>query len=154
MLAAGVAAMMLAGPALAAGWTDQGPDGGLLMRVARHNHHHKSGHDLLGERRKHDGRHEVDKVKGRSVKAEVKGGKVVNVDAQDLKVKRVKSTKKMAASGLMVPVAMNWPLQLAQLDEPQYGYCVDDGIDLTCYWFPADDVDYQDYSWEPYDPNY
>jgi hypothetical protein len=148
---AGALAAVSLGAAAAQSWQGDGSDSGLLHLVAKHNHHHKSGHDMLGEHRKEEGRHEIDRIKGRHVMAEVRHGKVVGMDAEDLKMKRVKAPHKMAdASAAIIPVG----LQLAQYDDSEYGYCFDDGVDYTCYWFPADDVDYQDYSWEPYDPNY
>lgn len=144
-----VGQMVVAQPALA------GPKGGAPHTVGKHAHVHKNGHALLGEKGKQDGRHEVDRIKGHHVTAEVKHGKVVNMDAEGFAVKRVKTNKKMAdASAQLIPASLNGPLQLAQYDVTEYGYCIDDGVDYTCYWYSPDDVDYQDYSWEPYDPTY
>ncbi len=120
-----------------------------------HKHVHKNGHNLLGAKLKVDGKHAVGKVSNRDVTAEVKGGKVVNMAAGDLAVKRVKSSTKMASmQAALTPVAWTGALQLAQSSNDYYGYCFDDGLDYTCYWYPASDVDYQDYTWDPYDPNY
>ena len=146
---AGALAAVSLGVAAAQSWQGGASDSGLLHLVAKHNHHHKSGHDMLGEHRKEEGRHEVDRIKGRHVMVEVKHGKVEAMDAEDLKMKRVKSHHKMAEAGGRPE------LQLAQYDQTDYyGYCFDDGIDYTCYWYTADDVNYQDYTWEPYDPTY
>ena len=40
-----------------------------------------------------------------------------------------------------------------RLQTDYYGYCFDDGLDVTCYWYPADDVDTSGY-WEDYIPPY
>ena len=77
--------------------------------------------------------------------------------AGDMQGKRVRSKTKMAlqTSGL---IPAGWTpaegLVLAQVDYYQYGYCFDDGVNYDCYWYPPEDVDYQGYSWEDYDPYY
>jgi hypothetical protein len=155
-LALGAAVLVVASAATARqSWRpDDGADGGRLLEIA-HKHAHKSGHDLLGDKLRHDGRHEVDKVKGRSVTADVKGGKVVGMGAGDLKMRRVKASHKMAeADGRLIRVASRSPFQLAQNEDGYYGYCFDDEVDDFCYWYPASDIDYQDYSWESYDDSY
>jgi hypothetical protein len=152
-LATGAAALAISGAAIAA--QPWGPFEGprdLLIQVA-HNHHHKSGHDMLGEKLHHEGRHEVDKLKGRSVVAEVRHGKVEKMDAQDLKMKRVKADHKMAGLEGGILRAAYSPMQLAQV-EAYYGYCFDDGVEYNCYWYPADDVNVADYTWDTYDPTY
>ena len=116
-----------------------------------HMHHNKNAHDMLGGKLKQEGKHAVGKFKDKTVTAEVKGGKVRNMTADNLQAKRVRTKMKMAsADGLIVPIA----LQLAQYEDYYYGYCFDDGYEFTCYWYPAEDVDYADYSWDDYDPYY
>ena len=121
----------------------------------KHMHMHKNGHNLLGEKLKHNGKHEVGKFANRTVTADVKDGKVTNMAAGDLPVKRVKTKMKMAAneSGI-IPAAWGGSLQLAQYNDYYYGYCFDDGIDLDCYWYPASDIDYLNATWDDYDPYY
>jgi hypothetical protein len=58
----------------------------------------------------------------------------------------------MADSGGLMLASWGGQLQLAQYDTYYYGYCFDDGYDYDCYWYPAEDVDYQDYTWDDYDP--
>ena len=150
-----LAALIVAGPIAAQelwGSSDRSDSG--LWREVAHTHVHKSGHDLLGERLHHDGHHEVDKVKGRKVTAEVKNGKVETMAAEDLKMKRVKHNRKLAGAEGIVRVSSGGSFQLAQTEVAYYGYCFDDGVQYSCYWYPADDVNYQDYTWEPYDPTY
>jgi hypothetical protein len=132
-----------------------GQAGGKGGGQAKHKHEHKNGHTLLGAKLKQDGKHAVGKFHNRSVEAEVKGGKVTNMTAGDLPVKRVKTKTKMAfLEGGLIRAAWGGSFQLAQYDDYYYGYCFDDGYDYDCYWYPADDVDYQDYTWDDYDPYY
>ena len=122
---------------------------------AKHAHKNNNGHNLLGAKLKQDGKHAVGKFKDKDVVAEVKGGKVHNMTAGDLQPKRVRSKTKMAAAdGAFILAAWNGRVQLAQYETYYYGYCFDDGYDFDCYWYPAEDVDYQDYTWEDYDPYY
>lgn len=123
---------------------------------AKHQHHAKNGHALLGAKLKQDGKHAVGKFKNRDVTAEVKGGKVVAMSAGDIAPKRVRTKTKMAEGpvGLISAAWTGGSIQLAQYDSYYYGYCFDDGYDFDCYWYPAEDVDYQDYSWDDYDPNW
>ena len=120
-----------------------------------HKQTHINAHSLLGESLKHDGKHDIAKFSGRTVSAEVKGGKVVNMTAGDLKVTKVKSKQKMAigASGFL-KAAYVPGVQLAQYQETttyyDYGYCVDDGYQTTCYWYPPSDVDTTDPSYVDY----
>ena len=119
-----------------------------------HMHHHMNGHDLLGAKLKQDGKHEVGKMGNRSVNAEVKGGKVANMTAGELSAKRVRTKMKMASiDDRIVPIAWGG-VQLVQYADYYYGYCFDDGVDYNCYWYPASDVDYVDYTWNEYDPYY
>jgi len=121
---------------------------------AKHQHHQKNGRALLGAKLKQDGKHAVGKFKNRDVTAEVKGGKVVAMSAGDIEPKRVRTKTKMALAepGVIRAAWTGGAFQLAQYDTYYYGYCFDDGYDFDCYWYPAEDVDYQDYTWEDYDP--
>jgi hypothetical protein len=151
------ASLLVAGDLALARNNDQGkgPDQKSQEHGKGHKHAHMNGHNLLGAKLKQDGKHEVGKLSNRSVTAEVKNGKVANMAAGDLPVKRVKTKMKMAMleSGI-VPIAWGGTFQLAQYEDDYYGYCFDDGINFTCYWYPASDVDYVDYSWDEYDPYY
>lgn len=157
------ASLLLANSAIAAkpgaGNGPQGQAGGGQAGAehgkAHHQHVHKNGHALLGEKLKQDGKHALGKLGNRDVTADVKGGKVVGMAAGDLPVKRVKTKNKMASiDGAFIQAAWNPNIQLAQYDDYYYGYCFDDASDYDCYWYPASDVDYQDYTWDDYDPYY
>ena len=122
---------------------------------AKHQHKHANGKALLGAKLKQDGKHQVGKLKDRAVVAEVKGGKVKNMSAGDLPMKRVKTKTKMAWNdGGLLRASWSGQVQLAQYDPWYYGYCFDDGYEFYCYWYPEEEVDYQDYYWEDYDPYY
>jgi hypothetical protein len=123
-----------------------------------HKHAQKNGHNLLGAKLKQNGKHAIGKLANRDVIADVKDGKVANMSAGDLPVKRVRSKQKMAMiDNVVIPIAWSGPLQLAQYggySDYYYGYCFDDGYDFTCYWYPAEDVYYTEYTWDDYDPYY
>ncbi len=122
--------------------------GGPGKNQAQKMHHHKNAHNLLGQRIKQNGKHNVDKLGNRDVTAEVMNSKVVNMQAGELMPMRVKTKMKMAdAAG---PAGF----QLVQFaDVYYYGYCFDDGFNVECYWYPAEDVDTSGY-WEDYIPPY
>ena len=122
---------------------------------AKHQHKNANGHQLIGAKLKQDGKHGLGKLKGRDLVAEVKGGKITAMSAGDLPMKRVRSKTKVAAfDDGIIRAAWAPGLQLAQYEEYWYGYCFDDGYDYDCYWYPASDVDYEDYAWDDYDPYY
>jgi hypothetical protein len=126
-----------------------------------HKQTHVNAHNLLGEKIHQDGKHDIGKFSGRTVSAEVKNGKVVNMSAGDLKVTKVKSKQKMASAESGFLRAAYLPgVQLAQYQETttyyDYGYCVDDGYETTCYWYPPSDVDTTGYwtDYSTYSPGY
>lgn len=154
MVAADWAVAQNAGPGR--GQPEQrGPAGQPPAKGKAKVHKNHDGHQLVAEKLKRDGKHEVGKLANRTVSVEVKKGKVVNMAAGDLPVKRVKSKSKVVLlENGVVPVAWGGATQLAQADFYYYGYCFDDGFEYTCYWYPASDVDYIDYTWDDYDPYY
>jgi hypothetical protein len=143
------------GPPGERGQQQQGEKG--QKQAAKHNHKHMNGHNLLGAKLKQNGKHEVGKLKDRTVTADVENGKVKNMAAGDLPMKRVKSNMKMASleDGVIRVPSGGTGLQLAQYSTVvYYGFCFDDGYDFDCYWYPAEDVDYVDYTWDDYYPYY
>ena len=127
------------------------------QQAAKHMHKHKNGHNLLGAKLKQNGKHEVDKIGARSVTADVNNGKVTNMAAGDLPMKRVKTNMKMAMlqdGGVIYVPGGGTGLQRAQYTDVYYGYCFDDGLNFDCYWYPAEDVDYAAYTWDDYYPYY
>jgi hypothetical protein len=120
---------------------------------AKHQHHNRNGKSLLGAKLKQDGKHAVGKFKNRDVTAEVKRGKVVAMAAGDIAPKRVRTKTKMAsASGGLILASWQEGFQLAQYDTYYYGYCFDDGYEFDCYWYPAEEVEWEPYTWDEYDP--
>jgi hypothetical protein len=111
------------------------------LAVAKGPHKHMSGHNALGAKLKQNGKHEVGKAGKETVTAEVSNGKVVNMSAGSLPVKKVKTKKKMAGlEPSKVRLAANGSIQLAQVDVYYYGYGFDTGVEEVYYWYPAEDV--------------
>lgn len=121
------------------------------MAHKAHPHHHKRGRDLLGDKMHQDGKHDVEKTaSGKTVSAEVKGGKVSNMTADNEPMTKVRTHKKMASLGYVM-AGFSPDILLAQDDSGDYyGYCYDDGIEVDCYWYDAADVDTSG-DWGDYD---
>src|SRR5262245_26597434 len=105
--------------------------------------HHKNGHNLLGGKLKQNGRHQIAKAGQAAVSAEVNNGKVTAMGANhpqkgNLPAQKVKTPRKLAEME-PVRVAANG-VQFAQAVTYYYGWCFDDGLDVYCYWYPADVV--------------
>src|SRR5215510_8054650 len=122
-------------------------------------HQHKNGHNLLGDKLKQNGRHQIEKAGQDTVSAEVNNGKVTAMSANhpqngNLPARKVKSRQKMAEiepRGVRVAANVESP-QLAQtIVYTSYGWCFDDGLDVYCYWYPADVV-IVDTSWVEFVP--
>jgi hypothetical protein len=115
-------------------------------------HKHINGHNALGAKLKQNGQHEIGKAGKETVLAEVKDGKVTNMSAGSLPVKKVKSKKKMASLESIGPkLAAHGDIRLAQIDVYYYGYGFDTGTDEIYYWYPAEDVIVTD-DWIEYVP--
>jgi len=122
-------------------------------------HQHKSGHNLLGAKLRQNGRHQIDKAGQATVSADVSSGKVTAMSANhpqkgNLPARKVKSRQNMAGmEPQRVRVAANAEgAQLAQaIVYTSYGWCFDDGLDVYCYWYPADVV-IVDASWVEFIP--
>ena len=152
------ASLLVAGQYAAAGPANQDKGQGKgREHAAKHMHKNMAGKNALGEKLKRNGKHEVGKIKDKTVTADVDNGKVRNMAAGDLSMKRVKTTMKMASvDGGPIPVALANGVIPAQFTtiEYYYGFCFDDGFDYICYWYEPVDVYYSDYYWEDYDPYY
>jgi hypothetical protein len=114
---------------------------------------HKSGKNLLGAKLKQNGKHQIDKVgKGgkATVNVEVTGGKVASMsmtdaDGKEIKGKKVKSKKKMAEATRLAAADSEW-IQLAQLDWYYGWYFYYEDVDYY-YWYPADEVYWEEDDW-------
>jgi hypothetical protein len=122
-------------------------------------HQHKNGQSLLGAKLKQNGRHGIDKAGQATVLAEVNNGKITAMSANhpqkgSLPARKVKSRQKMAEiepQGVRVAANVEGA-QLAQtIVYTSYGWCFDDGLDVYCYWYPADVV-IVDASWVEFVP--
>jgi hypothetical protein len=120
--------------------------------TAKGPHKHINGHNALGGKLKQNGKHELGKAGKEAVSAEVNNGKVVNMSAGSLPVKKVKSKKKMAGLDRGdLKVAANGGLKLAQVEVYYYAYGFDTGAEEIYYWYPAEDVIVTD-TWVEYVP--
>ncbi len=105
--------------------------------------HHQNGKQLLGDKLKTNGKHELHKKGPHTATVEVKDGKIVGVTVKHAKngavaVTKYKTSKKLAhTDGLQLA-----SLQLAQvqnLGTVYIGYAyVDEYGDEEIYWFPYD----------------
>ncbi len=122
------------------------------LAIAKGPHKHMNGPNALGPKLKQNGKHAVGKAGKETVSAEVNNGKVINMTAGSLPVKKVKSKKKMAGlDGGNIKVAANGDIQLAQVDVYYYGYGFDTGDEEIYYWYPAEYVIVTD-GWVEYVP--
>jgi hypothetical protein len=90
-----------------------------------------NGHVLLRKEWKDD-KYAVGQLATHMVIAEVQNGKVVNMTAGSLPVKRIKIITSAALRD---------------------GYCFANDFQYTCFWYAPADV-YEDSSWYEFDPNY
>jgi hypothetical protein len=108
---------------------------------AKGPHKHINGHNALGAKLKQNGKHKVGKAGKETAFAEVNNGKVVNMSAGSLPVKKVKSKKKMAGlESRNIKLAANGDIHLAQVDVYYYAYGFDTGLEEVYYWYPEEDV--------------
>ena len=70
----------------------------------------------MGAKINQNGKHGIDKIGNNSVVADVNNKKVVNMSADSLPVRKVKSNKKMAIEGVLgrTTIAANGDIRLAQ----------------------------------------
>ena len=115
----------LLGNFVVSGWADETP----ITRTVNDI----NGHALLRKGMKDD-MYAVGTLGAQLAIAEVQNGKVVNMTAGPLPMKRVK-IKTSAENAL------------------RDGYCFADNFDVTCFWYAPADVN-EDSSWFDFDPNY
>ena len=114
---------------------------GGVIAAPKAKHHNKNGKQLLGEKVKKNGKHQLDKKGDNTVSVDVKDGKIAALQVKhakkgDLPVKKYKTSNKMAhAYGFQ-----RASLQLAQaqsLGTVYIGYAYSDEYgDEVIYWFP------------------
>jgi hypothetical protein len=118
-------------------------DAAVAAPKAKHHNHH-DGKQMLAERLKTDGHHEIHKKGKYHTLVEVKGGKVAGVHVKheekgDIPVTKYKTNKKMAqASGHLVYASWR-PVQYQDMGTVYIGYSyVDEYGEAETYWFPYD----------------
>ena len=108
-----------------------------------HNHH--DGKQLVGDKIKQDGRHEINKKGAYTAAVDVKNGKIAGMHVKhdtkgEVPVKKYKTNKDMSkeSGGSMKKTAFI-PVQAQYLGTTYIGYSyVDDFGDEEIYWFPYD----------------
>jgi hypothetical protein len=112
--------------------------------VAKAQHHHDAK-QLVGDKLKQDGHHEIDQKGKYHTSVEVKNGKIASLHVKhsekgDIPVKKYKTHHKMASNS--APHLMYASFRLAQMQDlgTEYiGYSyVDDEGNEEIYWFPAE----------------
>jgi len=106
-------------------------------------HKHQNGKDLLGEKIKKNGRHELQRHGKHTAFVNVQDGKIRGVSVKhdekgEVPVKKYKTTKKMAdaTTGGVMPVSLLL-VQAQSLGTTWIGYSyIDDYGDEVIYWFP------------------
>jgi hypothetical protein len=112
---------------------------------AKKHHNHHDGKQLVGDKIKKDGRHEIDKKGAYTSAVDVKNGKIAGMHVKhdtkgEVPVKKYKTNKDMSkeSSGSMKKTAFI-PVQAQYLGTTWIGYAyVDDFGNEEIYWFPYD----------------
>lgn len=110
---------------------------------AKHHNHH-DGKQMLGERLKTNGHHEIHKKGKYHTFVEVKDGKVAGVHVKhdtkgDIPVTKYKTHKKMAQAGGHIVYASLSSVQYQDMGTVYIGFSyVDEYGEEEIYWFPYD----------------
>ena len=120
--------------------------GGLAVAAPKSKHHnHHDGKQLLGERLKTNGQHEIHTKGKYHTVVEVKDGKVAGVHVKhetkgEIPVTKYKTNKKMAqAAGAHLVYASLRSVQYQDMGTVYIGYSyVDEYGEEEIYWFPYD----------------
>jgi hypothetical protein len=113
---------------------------GVTLAKGKGKHNHHNGHQMLGDKLKKDGTHQIHKNGKHTVSAEVKNGKVAGVHVKhdtkgDVAVKKYKTKKKMAS--IDTPPSPTIPTGDTDLGTTYIGYSfTDDDGNEEIYWFP------------------
>jgi hypothetical protein len=117
-----------------------------LAVVAKVQHHHNA-HQLLGDKLKQDGHHDLDHKGKYTTSVEVKSGKIAALHVKhsekgDIPVKKYKTHRKMAENATGHLIYATYRLaQLQDLGTEYIGYSyVDDEGNEEIYWVPVEEV--------------
>src|SRR5580658_1346815 len=122
--------------------------GSVAVAVVAKAQHHHDAKQLVGEKLKQDGHHDIDHKGKYTSSVEVKGGKIAafhvkHSEKGDIPVKKYKTHRKLAGNVNAAPHLMYASLQLAQMEDlgTEYiGYSyIDDNGNEEIYWFPAEE---------------
>jgi hypothetical protein len=106
--------------------------------------HHQNGKQLLGEKIKTNGRHDLEKKGAVTASVDVKDGKIFGMHAKhdtkgELPVKKYKSNQKMARADGSQGATRLMTVQYEYMGTTYIGYAYyDDYGDEQIYWFPVD----------------
>ena len=113
------------------------------VSFAKGKHHHHNGAKLVGDKRKSNGPHVIDKSDKHTVSVDIKDTKIAafhvkHANKGDLPVKKYKTNKKLARADRMQYVSFV-QVQDTYLGMTYIGYSyVDDYGDEQIYWYPYD----------------
>jgi hypothetical protein len=111
---------------------------------AKKHHDHHDGKQLVGEKIKHEGRHEIDHKGDYTAAVDVKNGKIAGMHVKhskkgDVPVKKYKTNKDMAKESGGFKTTAFIQTQAQYLGTTWIGYAyVDDFGNEEIYWFPYD----------------
>jgi hypothetical protein len=110
---------------------------------AKHHNHH-DGKQMVAEKIKTDGNHEIHRKGKYHTTAEVRGGKIAGIHVKheekgDIPVTKYKTHQKMALLGGQTKYASFLLAQMQDMGTVYIGYSyVDDNGEAETYWFPYD----------------
>jgi hypothetical protein len=121
--------------------------GNAAVAVVTKAQHHHDAKQLVGDKLKQDGHHDIDHKGKYTTSVEVKGGKITGVHVKhsekgNIAVKKYKTHKKMAQNtGAHLMYASFRLAQMQDLGEEYIGYSyIDDDGNEEIYWFPVEVV--------------
>jgi hypothetical protein len=121
--------------------------GNSAIAVEAKVHHHHNAKQLVGERLKQDGHHEIDRKGKYTTSVEVKNGKVAALHVRhsekgDIPVKKYKTHRKMAENTAAHLIYASYRLaRLQDLGTEYVGYSyVDEEGNAEIYWFPVEEI--------------
>jgi hypothetical protein len=119
--------------------------GSVAVAVVAKVQHHHDAKQLVGEKLKQDGHHDIDHKGKYTASVEVKGGKIAALHVKhsekgDIPVKKYKTHKKMAQTfGGHLIYASYQVAQMQNMGEEYIGYSyIDDYGNEEIYWFPVE----------------
>jgi hypothetical protein len=117
------------------------------LAVAVKAQHHHDGKQLVGDKLKQDGHHDIDHKGKYTASVEVKRGKiaafqVAHSEKGNIPVKKYKTHKKMAQTGSPHPLYASFQMaQMQDLGTEWIGYSyVDDYGNEEIYWYPVEEI--------------